>query len=109
MSVVRQQGEICWQQNLIPLFPNFNQSVVISDGVYEGKDIEGIRYASPQDESGWYLITDDYNEDIKSLKMVHFYHVAFARPDILKYLALPFGYRFLMKGGKFEINKDEEV
>ena len=47
ISVVRKQSEICWQQNLIPLFPNFNQSVVISDGVYEGKDIEGIRYDSP--------------------------------------------------------------
>lgn len=108
ISVVRQQSETCWQQNLIPLFPNFNQSVVISDGVYEGKDIEGIRYDSPQDESGWYLITDDYNDDIKSLKMVHFYHVAFARPDILKYLAIPFGYRFLMKDGNIEIRQDEE-
>ena len=78
-------------------FPNFNQSVVISDGVYEGKDIEGIRYDSRQGESGWYLITDDYNDDIKSLKMVHFYHVAFARPDILQYLAIPFGYRFIIK------------
>ncbi|CAD0225816.1 hypothetical protein [Chryseobacterium sp. JV274] len=108
ISVVRQQSETCWQQNLIPLFPNFNQSVVISDGVYEGKDIEGIRYDSPQDESGWYLITDDYNDDIKSLKMVHFYHVAFARPDILKYLAIPSGYRFLMKEGKIEIRQDDE-
>lgn len=108
ISVVRQQGEICWQQNLIPLFPNFNQSVVISDGVYEGRDIEGIRYDSPSDESGWYLITDDYNDDIKSLKMVHFYHVAFARPDILKYLAMPFGFRFIMKEGNIEICKNEE-
>ncbi|MDH5032340.1 MULTISPECIES: immunity protein Imm33 domain-containing protein [Chryseobacterium] len=108
ISVVREQSEVCWQQNLIPLFPNFNQSVVISDGVYEGKDIEGIRYDSPQDESGWYLITDDYNDDIKSLKMVHFYHVAFARPDILQYLAIPFGYRFIMKNGNVEICRDEE-
>ncbi|PTT43701.1 hypothetical protein DBR28_00200 [Chryseobacterium sp. HMWF028] len=108
ISVVRSQGEICWEQNLIPSFPNFNQSVVISDGVYEGKDIEGIRYESSQDESGWYLITDDWNDDIKSLKVVHFFHVAFARPDILKYLAIPFGYRFIMKEGNIEIRKDEE-
>ncbi|TLX24661.1 hypothetical protein FE904_14915 [Chryseobacterium indologenes] len=108
ISVVRKQSEICKQKNLVPLFPNFNQSVVISDGVYEGKDIEGIRYESPQDESGWYLITDDYDDNIKSLKMVHFYHVAFARPDILKYLAIPFGYRFIMKEGNIEIYKDDE-
>ncbi|PRA94539.1 hypothetical protein CQ046_22395 [Chryseobacterium sp. MYb7] len=108
ISVVRKQSEICWQQNLIPFFPNFNQSVVISDGVYEGKDVEGIRYDSPHDESGWYLITDDYNDNIKSLKMVHFYHVAFARPDVLKYLAIPFGHRFIMEEGNIEIYKDEE-
>lgn len=107
ISVVRQQSEICWKNNLIPVFPNFNQSVVISDGVYEGKDIEGIRYDSPQNESGWYLITDDYNDDINSLKVVHFYHVAFARPDILKFLALPFGHRFLMKNNNIVISQDE--
>lgn len=39
--------------------------------------------------------------------MVHFYHVAFTRPDILKYLAIPFGYRFLMKEGNIEIRQDE--
>lgn len=106
ISVIKEQSELCWKYNLIPLFPNFNQSVVISDGVYEGKDIEGIRYDSPQNESGWYLITDDYNDDIKTLKVVHFYHVVFARPDILKYLALPFGYRFLMKNDNIVISKD---
>ncbi|UHO40395.1 hypothetical protein H5J24_10725 [Chryseobacterium capnotolerans] len=106
ISVVRSQSETCAQQNLVPHFPNFNQSVVISDGVYEEKNIEGIRYDAPQNESGWYLITDDYNDDIKSLKVVHFYHVAFARPDILKYLAIPFGHRFLMKDGNISISKD---
>ncbi|WP_442879488.1 hypothetical protein [Chryseobacterium sp. CFS2] len=31
---------------------------------------------------------DDYNDDIKTLKMVHFYHIAFTQPDILKYLTI---------------------
>lgn len=106
ISVIRKQSELCSHYELPVQFPNFNQSVVISDGVYEGKDIEGIRYNSPQNESGWYLITDDYNDDIKSLKVVHFYHVAFARPDILKYLAIPFGHRFLMDNGNISISKD---
>ncbi|MDR2270406.1 MAG: hypothetical protein LBF27_05805 [Sphingobacterium sp.] len=107
ISVIRKQSELCSHYGLPVQFPNFNQSVVILDGVYEGKDIEGIRYDSPQNESGWYLITDDYNDDIKSLKVVHFYHVAFARPDILKYLALPFGHRFRMRNNTVEIVKDE--
>ncbi|UKB85371.1 hypothetical protein LF887_07025 [Chryseobacterium sp. MEBOG06] len=108
ISAIRSQSEICAKQNLTPLFPNFNQMIVISDGVYEGKDIEGIRYDSPEHMSGWWLITDDYDDNISSLKTVHFYHVIFRRPDILKYLALPFGYRFQLENNSVEITKDED-
>lgn len=108
ISIIRSQSELCSHYGLATQFPNFNQMIVISDGVYEGKDIEGIRYESPDHMSGWWLITDDYNDNIESLKTVHFYHVAFQRPDILKYLALPLGYRFLMVNNSVEITKDEE-
>jgi hypothetical protein len=108
ISIIRSQSETCFQCELVPLFPNFNQQIVISKGVYEGKDIEGIRYDSPDHMSGWWLITDDYDDNIESLMTVHYYHVAFKRPDILKYLALPFGYRFLMENGKIQIMKDED-
>lgn len=53
ISVVKSQSELCMQYNLIPWFPNFNQTVVISNGVYEGKDIEGIRYEPSENISGW--------------------------------------------------------
>lgn len=65
IEVVRQQSEMCWELDLIPFFPTFNQLIVISNGVDEGKDIEGIRYGDlPPNECGWYLITDDYNDDM---------------------------------------------
>ncbi|SFN92496.1 hypothetical protein SAMN05421594_4738 [Chryseobacterium oleae] len=108
ISVVRNQSELCSHYGLAPQSPNFSQMIVISDGVYEGKDIEGIRYESPEHMSGWWLITDDYDDNIESLKTVHFHHVAFARPDILKYLGLPFGYRFLMENGNVKVSKDND-
>ncbi|AZA84673.1 hypothetical protein C1637_07495 [Chryseobacterium lactis] len=104
--IIRNQSEICAHFGLPTQFPNFNQMVVISKGVYEGKDIEAIRYESPENMSGWWLITDDYDDNIESLTTVHYHHVAFARPDILGYLALPFGYRFLMKNEKISVSKD---
>lgn len=106
VSIVRAQSELCSYYGLPVQFPNFSQMIVISDGVYEGNDIEGIRYESPEHMSGWWLITDDYNDDIESLKTVHYHHVAFTRPDILKYLAIPFGFRFLMENGNVAICKD---
>ncbi|WP_147473944.1 immunity protein Imm33 domain-containing protein [Chryseobacterium nematophagum] len=107
ISIIRSQSEICAKHNLIPIFPTFSQNIVISKGVYEGMDIEAIRYESPTHMCGWWLITDDYDDDPKSLMNVHYYDVAFTRPDILKYLALPFGYRFFMKNDKVEIFIDE--
>jgi len=107
ISIIGKQSETCLSYNEVTLFPNFSQNIVKSKGVYEGKDIEGIRYDSPAHMCGWWLITDDYDDNINSLMNVHYYDVAFRRPDILKYLALPFGYRFLMDKGTVTISKDE--
>ncbi|ASE62582.1 hypothetical protein EG352_11065 [Chryseobacterium indologenes] len=106
ISIIRNQSEICAHYGLPTQFPNFNQMVVISKGVYEGKDIEAIRYESPENMSGWWLITDDYDDNIESLMTVHYHHIAFTRADILGYLAIPFGYRFLMENKKISVSKD---
>ena len=107
ITVIRSQSEICSEYSEVTIFPNFSQNIVISKGVYEGKNIEGIRYESPGHMCGWWLITDDYDDNVDSLMNVHYFDVAFKRPDILKYLALPFGYRFLMDKGQVIISKDE--
>lgn len=80
-------------------FPAPDQLVVISEGVYEGDVVEGVRYPSPEHMSGWWLTTDRYDGNIKSLKNVHFRHIAEMRPDISDFLRLPFGYRFFSGDG----------
>ena len=82
-----------------PQLPAMDQLVVISDGVYEGDIVEGVRYPSPQHMSGWWLTTDRYDGNIESLKTVHFRHIAERRPDIAEFLRLPFGYRFFSADG----------
>jgi hypothetical protein len=39
---------------------------------------------------------------------VHYHHVAFKRPDILKYLALPHGYRFFANESDAEVWFDKD-
>ena len=68
--------------------------IVISDGVYEGDVVEGVRYPVTEAMSGWWISTDRYNGDIKSLKTVHAYHVTGKRPDLTQFLALTVGHRF---------------
>jgi hypothetical protein len=82
--------------------PKPDQLVVISDGVFEGDIVEGVRYPSPQHMSGRWLTTDRYNGDIKSLRTVHFHHVTESRPDLMGFLKLPFGYRFFSGDAWFD-------
>lgn len=92
------QQECCdhYKTDFKPVGPE--QMVVISDGVYEGKPVEGVRYRSPEHMSGWWLTTDDYNGDTATLKTVHFHHIEDKRPEISIYMALPIGYRFQLGG-----------
>lgn len=89
-----EQHQICQRVQAAFTPPQLDQMVVISDGVYEGDRVDGVRYPSPDHMSGWWLTTDRYNGDIGTLKTVHAHHLSAHRPDLIKFLALPFGYRF---------------
>ncbi|WP_143694913.1 immunity protein Imm33 domain-containing protein [Variovorax sp. JS1663] len=95
----RDQTSLCNREGADFIPPRPDQMVVISDGVYEGDNVEGVRYASPSHMSGWWLTTDRYNGKIESLKTVHAHHVSAKRPDLAKFLALPNGYRFFSPTG----------
>jgi hypothetical protein len=109
IKVFDEQKEVCIKYKIEPISPLFSQYIVISKGVYEGVPTEGVRYPSPSHMSGWWLTTDEYDGNINTLLNVHYYHIAFKRPDILKYLALPFGYRFFKNAYSAEIWYDEKV
>lgn len=108
IRVVADQEKECEKFGVACIFPTFSQMLVISKGVYEGYPVEGVRYPSPVNMCGWWLSTDLYDGNIKSLMTEHYYHLAFKRPEVLKYLALPFGYRFnLDPNGEVDVWYDE--
>lgn len=108
-KVINEQEEMCEKYDVTPVFPQFNQNVVISKGVYEGLGVDAVRYSSPDHMTGWWLTTDLYDDNIDSLMNVHYYHVAFNRPDLLKYVALPFGFRFYITEHEEDIWFDENA
>ena len=109
LQVVRDQEEECKKHDVIPQFPTFSQNIVISKGVYEGLGVEAVRYPSPEHMTGWWITTDMYNDEVDTLTNVHYFHLAFQRPDILRYLALPFGYRFYMSKEEKDVWYDENT
>lgn len=108
-KVISDQEEMCKYFRTEPIYPLFNQNIVISKGIYEGLSVDAVRYTSPEHMTGWWLTSDLYDDNIDSLMNVHYYHVAFTRPDLLKYLALPYGFRFCTADSKEDIWFDENA
>ena len=103
-----EQHETCERYRAEFSPPQPNQLVVISDGVLQGDAVQGVRYPSPEHRSGWWITTDRYDGDIRSLTHEHLYHLTAARPDLTRYVALPFGFRFDQANGE-AVWFDEEV
>jgi hypothetical protein len=87
--------------------PKLGQLIVISDGVYEGLPVDGVRYRAPEHMTGWYLMTEKFTGDIETLRTEHAADVFANRPDLVRYLALPAGYRFRSIPG--EVSFDQRV
>jgi hypothetical protein len=90
----RDQHEVCEKYGGAFSPPRPDRLVVISDGVLEGDAVQGVRYPSPEHMSGWWITTDRYDGNVDSLRREHLYHLTAARPDLARYVALPFGFRF---------------
>jgi len=89
-----EQSGICKKYKSIFSPPRPDKKVAISDGVLEGDAVEGVRYHAPNHMSGWYITTDKYNGDFKTLEVINAYQLTSVRPDLAAFLALTQGFRF---------------
>ena len=85
------------------------QKVAVSKEVYEGSEVNAVRYNAPGHMTGWYLTSNSFNGDINTLQVDHLYHIINARKDLVKFLALPAGYRFFVNQDKYKVWYDNEV
>jgi len=106
------QKEICKLQG-VPFCPPEESSIIgvslnIRDNIFP---INGLRHLPIRDASGWYIwaggeIPQDEDDFFKPL---HYSHLKNWNSFILKYLALPPGWRFLTDGSYEDIWFDETL
>jgi hypothetical protein len=56
----------------------------------------------PDNYSGWFLWAEEYSEADGFFKTIHAIHLLEYRPEIIKYLGLPAGYRVLIDDKGYE-------
>lgn len=91
---LKHMHEICGKMNVECKMPDHDQLVAISDGVYEGEAVQGVRYSMEPHMSGWIITTNQYDGNVGTLRTEHIKHLMDHRRDLLQYLCLPVGWRF---------------
>jgi hypothetical protein len=65
----------------------------------EAIPVNGLRHPPAGDTTGWYIWGgEELSHDPSFFRPVHVRHLKESRPEVLKYLALPPGWRFLIAG-----------
>jgi hypothetical protein len=91
-----QQLEVCERLGVAPCPPEPESKVGIALNARGGIVVHGLRHEPEGDTSGWYVWADEISADMDFFKPLHLAHLGDWCPSILKFLALPPGWRFLI-------------
>jgi hypothetical protein len=94
----RDQHEVCLKAGSVFAPPRPDQLVAVSADLTISPEIEGVRYSLGSNKSGWIITSQGFSGPVKSLQQEHMLHIIQYRRDIIRYLALSTGYRFLSNG-----------
>lgn len=75
--------------------------VGVSDNL-SADPIHGLRHPSDKGTTGWFIWTGDYSEAEDFFKPICAEHLLQIRPQIIKYLGLDIGFRFLSDNNGYE-------
>ncbi|GEM_PF-703564 len=106
---IDRQKEICrkFQSKWNPI--NKKLKVGIGSDLH-ADPIHGLRHPKDEGTTGWYIWTGKYSESNDFFQSICAEHLLQIRPDIIKYLGLDIGYRFLIdKSGYEDVWFDEKL
>ena len=105
------QKELCEKYEITFFDTPFDLKVGVSLNVKDGiLPINGLRHPVTQNTSGWYIWAgEEFNTDPDFFKPLHIFHLIDWCPDVIKYLGLPPGYRFLIADGYEDVWTDDSL
>jgi hypothetical protein len=97
------QFAIChrYHSRLCGLLPDARIGIAIK--TMRLRPLNGLRHPARGDMSGWYIWGGEYSSDTGFFQVLHVKHIAKEFPEILKFLALEPGFRFLSDGDYMDV------
>ncbi len=100
-SHIERQKEVCATYN--SQWKPINKKLRVGFSANLDKDpINGLRHPNEKGTTGWFIWTGDYSERDDFFQPICAEHLLQLRPDIIKYLGLDIGYRFLIDKNGYE-------
>lgn len=92
------QRAVChrYKQNFLPCVPDSKLGVALE--TIGSTPIHGLRHPPTSDTNGWYIWAGDYSDAPDFFRPLHASHLHEHLPEVIKYLGLPAGARFLLAG-----------
>jgi hypothetical protein len=102
---------ICDRMGVAASPPEPDSKLGIAVGVLENEQpLNGLRHPPTETTSGWYLWSGTSFSDAEDFfQPMHIEHLAALRPDLMPYLDLPPGWRFLLAPGHEDVWFDESL
>ncbi|WP_235299728.1 immunity protein Imm33 domain-containing protein [Portibacter marinus] len=103
---IRKQETICEWQEVQPMTPESGSVVGLAVATFENYKstiIHGLRHKPSSNSNGWYLWKGEYKEKDEFFQPICYEHLSdYISEDIIQYLDLPTGYRFLVDEPNYE-------
>jgi hypothetical protein len=71
--------------------------------------IHGLRHPPVGDTNGWYIWAGEYSSERDFFKPLHVVHLFQRLPEVVRFLGLPPGSRFLLTGDHVDVWFDESL
>jgi hypothetical protein len=94
--------DVCERAGVKRIDPDPESQVGIAMQTLGAQPINGLRNPIVQDRNGWFIWCGEYSEDDDFFQPLHVEHLSEYLPQVLKYLSLPPGYRFLIDESGYE-------
>jgi hypothetical protein len=102
------QLEVCRRFGVQPWAPGPDEKLGIARNIRSGiRPLQGMRYLPEQGTCGWFLWAGELGEEDDFFQPMHAVHMPEWVPEVVPYLALLPGWRFLIAPGYEDVWFDE--
>lgn len=101
-DIVRVQQDICRKFGSPVMLPDEASKLGIAMATLDSMPITAIRLYPENGTNGWYIHGGEFSDNDDFYQPLHLSHIAEMLPQVLPYLALAPGYKFLIDNNGYE-------